>query len=285
MKSFKPTVLTGCLSILALTSAGSSFAAEIPQGKITGSAIVHTETSMKLAIENAWTAFPKTLTGGNDFNGLLKDAPKLSGKAPVLVFVHGSGGINPQIKLFQKWLAETLGVASIMLDSMQLLDRMKYSSPIPPEEYEKVHALRASELKAAVYYVSKAPWFDGRLAIAGTSEGGVTVARYQAAANAPKEKARIIFSWSCEDNYHVTAHRTAIPNDLPVLNVMSATDKFFSASNPYIGNKAAVGHCGKALANNPNAEIVLIPKAPHTLLNLTQTHEVVEGFLKDRLLK
>lgn len=102
MKSFKPTVLTGCLSILALTSAGSSFAAEIPQGKITGSAIVHTETSMKLAIENAWTAFPKTLTGGNDFNGLLKDAPKLSGKAPVLVFVHGSGGINPQIKLFQK---------------------------------------------------------------------------------------------------------------------------------------------------------------------------------------
>lgn len=184
-----------------------------------------------------------------------------------------------------KGLAETLGVASIMLDSMQLLDRMKYSSPIPPEEYEKVHALRASELKAAVYYVSKAPWFDGRLAIAGTSEGGVTVARYQAAANAPKEKARIIFSWSCEDNYHVTAHRTAIPNDLPVLNVMSATDKFFSASNPYIGNKAAVGHCGKALANNPNAEIVLIPKAPHTLLNLTQTHEVVEGFLKDRLLK
>ena len=82
----------------------------------------------------------------------------------------------------------------------------------------------------------------------------------------------------------MTAPRTTISKDLPVLILMSTTDKFFSASNPYIGNKAAVGHCGKALADNSNAEIVLIPKAPHTLFNLMQTHEVIEGFLKDRLL-
>ena len=81
---------------------------------------------------------------------------------------------------------------------------MTYSSPIPREDYEKIHSLRSSELSAAV-----------------------AVARYVPAPDAVRETGRIIFSWSCEDNYHVTAHRTAVPNDLPVLNIMSATDKYF----------------------------------------------------------
>lgn len=139
---------------------------------------------------------------------------------------------------------------------------MTYSSPIPREDYEKIHSLRSSELTAAV-----------------------AVARYVPAPDAVREKGRIIFSWSCEDNYHVTAHRTAVPNDLPVLNIMSATDKYFSTANSYIGNEQAAGHCAKALADNPNASIVLIPKAPHTLMNVPQAREAVEGFLKDRLLK
>lgn len=66
---------------------------------------------------------------------------------------------------------------------------------------------------------------------------------------------------------------------------MSATDKYFSKANSYLGNDAALGHCGRALAKNRFASIVLIPEAPHTLLNLPQTHQVVEGFLKERLLK
>ena len=236
-------------------------------------------------MQHAWTALPASVTGGQVYEGIYSAGPKTVAKAPALIFVHGSGGLNPNIKKFQIWLAAEQGIASICADSFQLPDRMTYSSPIPREDYEKIHSLRSSELTAAVAFLQMQPWFDGRFVIAGTSEDAVAVARYVPAQAAVREKGRIIFSWSGEDNYHVVSHKTAVPNDLPVLNIMSATDKYFSTANSYIGNEQAAGHCAKALADNPNASIVLIPKAPHTLMNVPQAREAVEGFLKDRLLK
>lgn len=119
---------------------------------------------------------------------------------------------------------------------------------------------------AAVEFLAKQPWFNGRFVIAGTSEGAVAVARYVRAEAAPAEAGRIIFSWSCENNYHVVQHKTRIPDGMPVLNIMSSKDKYFSQANPYLGNHEAVGNCSKALQGNPNARIVLIKDAPHTLM-------------------
>ena len=45
----------------------------------------------------------------------------------------------------------------------------------------------------------------------------------------------------------------------------------------------AQGHCGAALADNKNATVVLIPGAPHTLLNLPAARHATEGFLRDLL--
>jgi len=39
------------------------------------------------------------------------------------------------------------------------------------------------------------------------------------------------------------------------------------------------GHCGATLREHKNTTIVLIPGAPHTLLNLPQAHTVVEAWL------
>lgn len=163
---------------------------------------------------------PASVTGDKTYEGTNIRAPETKGKAPAVIFVHGSGGINPQIKAFQKRLADELGIASFTADSFQLPDRMTYTSPIDPMDYEKIHALRASELTAAVEFLTKQPWFNGRFVIAGTSEGAVAVARYVRAAAAPAEAGRIIFSWSCENNYHVVQHKTRIPDGMPVLNIM-----------------------------------------------------------------
>ena len=94
---------------------------------------------------------------------------------------------------------------------------------------------------------------------------------------------RMVFSWSCENNYFVEQHRTALPADRPVLNVMSSTDVFFSPSNAWLGNTAARGHCADALKDNKMASVVLIPGAPHTLMNLPQARHATAGFLKDLL--
>lgn len=95
-----------------------------------------------------------------------------------------------------------------------------------------------------------------------------------------REKAKLIFSWSCESNYHVEVPRSVLPDDLPVLNVMSLADKYFSSANSYLDNGAAFGYAREALKNNPNASILLLPQAPHTLLNLPQVHAAAAEILQ-----
>ena len=259
--------------------AGTATVHAIPKGEITGRAVSHTPESAKAAMYQATLVLPAALTGGAVFSGLMRDAPRdLKGKAPVVVFMHGSSGLSLKaIGEWQQWLA-TQGVASVAPDSFALPDRLTYKSPIEKSVYEQIHTLRASEIRLAADALKGLAWVDSdRLILAGTSEGATSVARY-----AGNEFAgRILYSWSCENNYFVTEHKSALPQNQPVLNVMSSTDNFFSASNPWLGNAAPQGHCGQALKDNKAATIVLIPGAPHTLMNLPQARNATAAFFRD----
>jgi len=265
--------------LLAATQAWSQ--APAPQGEIKGQAIVHTPESARAVVANGALVLPGAATGGAVSTGAFKDAPRdVRARVPVVVFLHGSSGLGLKaIGEWQQWLA-TMGIASFAPDSFALPGRVTYTSPVAKDFYEKIHALRGSEITLAVQALKDSPWADPRrLVLAGTSEGATAVARYAGDAFA----ARMIFSWSCEDNYFVEAHRTAVRPDQPVLNVISATDPFFSRSNAWLGQPAAVGHCAAAFKDHPKASIVLIPGAPHTLLNLPAARQVVAGFLQDAL--
>ena len=222
-------------------------------GEIRGAATVHTAASLAAAWAQASVALPASVTGAAPFLGRWKDMPKGSGaKVPVVVFLHGSSGLGLKaIGEWQAWLA-SLGYASVAPDSFALPDRAVYGSPVDKEFYEKIHALRASEIAPAV-------------------------ARYAG----PEFAARLIYAWSCEDNYFVQGHATRLLPDQPVLNVISAVDPFFSLQNKYLGNPDAKGHCAAAFAGAKQATIVVIPGAPHTLLTLPQTKAVTRSFLKD----
>jgi dienelactone hydrolase len=251
----------------------------IPKGEVMGKAVVHTPASAKAVMDQAAVVLPAAITGGAIFTGSLKDTPaQTRGKAPVVVFMHGSSGLSLKaIGEWQQWLA-TQGVASIAPDSFALPDRLTYKSPVEKSIYEQIHALRASEIKLAVDALKSLPWADtSRLVLAGTSEGAPAVARY----TGNEFAGRILYSWSCENNYFVTAHQSALPQDKPVLNVMSSTDVFFSPSNTWLGNPTALGHCGQALKDNKLASIVLIPGAPHTLMNLPQARNATAAFFRD----
>jgi hypothetical protein len=266
-------------ALLAMTPlAWAQAPAPAPAGEITGTAVVHTVESARAVMDRAALVLPARVTGGAVYAGPLKDAPtQVRERAPVVVFLHGSSGLALKaIGEWQLWLAE-LGIASVAPDSFALPDRLTYKSPIPVETYERVHALRLSEVALAVATVRTAPWADpARMVLAGTSEGAPAVARYRGSEFA----GRIVFSWSCEDNYFVRSHDTAIPADRPVLNVISLSDPFFSPSNSWLGNPAARGHCGAALKDHKQASVVLIPGAPHTLINLPAARQPVEGFLR-----
>ena len=255
--------------------------AQAPAGAVTGTETTHTQASAREVILGAQVALPASVTGGAVYFGPLRTAPATTGSsAPVVVFMHGSSGLGLKaIGEWQQWLAN-MGIASLAPDSFAVPNRLTYKSPVDKAVYEKVHALRGSEITLAVQAIKGLAWADpSRAVLAGTSEGAAAVARYTGTEFA----GRIIFSWSCEDNYFVQTHLSALPDDKPVLNVISSTDPFFSRSNSWLGNPSAAGHCGAALKANKQASVVLIPGAPHTLLNLPAARHPVEGFLKDVL--
>jgi dienelactone hydrolase len=178
---------------------------------------------------------------------------------------------------WQRWLAG-MGIASVAPDSFALPDRVVYKSPVDKPTYEKIHALRESEIRLALEALRSAPWADAsRLVLAGTSEGAVSVARWRGNEFA----GRVLFAWSCENNYFVEEHRTSLPASEPVLNVISSTDPFFSPANSWLGNPTAKGHCGDQLRDHKQSAVVLIPGAPHTLLNLPAARHATAGFLRD----
>lgn len=249
-------------------------------GSIHGTVRSHSPESLAASWQNGVLI---TAVSGKAQEITVKEAQNLTPK-PVVLFMHGSSGVNPQIREFATWLAESFDITCVMPDSMQLKDRITYSSPVSRQDYEDVHRMRLDELNNAMQQLKDAPWFDGRVVIAGTSEGGVCVARFNREQSSLKEQGRMIFSWSCENNYHVSEHASCIPDDLPVLNVMSATDKFFSKANSYLDCDDALGYAGNVLKNNTVSTIALIPNAPHTLFNLPHCRDVIEGFLKRNLL-
>lgn len=241
-------------------------------GKMSGTADKHTADSLMASFENAWFAAAR-----GAFEGKLSDAPENLPAAPILLFAHGSSGIGAPLKAFARFVS-SLGWSFLAPDSFVFPDRITYSSPVSRENYERVHAMRSQELDYAARHLDEAPGFSGRYAVAGTSEGGVAAARFTAP-EGRRESGRILFSWPAEDNYHVVSHQTHIPDDVPVLNIMSAEDKYFSRANPWLANPDALGHAGRTLAHHPQTSILLIPGAPHTLFALPQTESAVRAFL------
>jgi dienelactone hydrolase len=248
-----------------------------PAGEIKGDAWVHTRDSLAASVQQADVCLPAAVTGNAVFCGKFKDMPKVGAKAvPVVLFLHGSSGLGLKaIGEWQQWLAG-LGYASVAPDSFALPGRVTYKSPIDKASYERVHALRASEIGPMLAALKAQAWADpAQLVLAGTSEGSVPVARH--AGN--EFAARILYAWSCESNYFVQEPRNAFEPGKPVLNVISSTDPFFSRSNSWLGNADAKGHCGAVLKDNTRAAVVLVPDAPHTLLNMAAARSATAGFL------
>lgn len=268
--------------VVAVVAAGSAAAwAQAPQGEVQGRATQHTDASAVAVVQQARVVLPAAVTAGALYAGTWANLPRETrGKAPVVVFLHGSSGLGlPAIAEWQAWLA-TRGIASVAPDSFALPERITYKSPVSKELYERIHALRASEITLALNAVRAAPWADpARIVLAGTSEGATAVARY----GGPGLAGRMVFAWSCEANYFVERPDSVFPPEQPVLNVISSTDPFFSPSNTWLGNPAAKGHCGDALRDHKRATITLIPGAAHTLLNLPAARHAVAGFLDDVL--
>ncbi|CAL74772.1 hypothetical protein; putative signal peptide [Bradyrhizobium sp. ORS 278] len=269
-------LLRPLLAAVSLLLATAVLGADKP-GETKGSALEPSAENLALTWAKANLVLPRTLAGGRRWEGHAEDAPDVIGIAPLVVVMHGSSGVAPAIKEFQVWLADELGVASVAPDSLAIPDRLTYTSPVDVALYERVHALRQAELENALKTSRDWSWVDRqRVVIAGTSEGSVAVGRY----TGKDVAARLIYSWSCEDNYFVMAPKLGIGAKEPVLNAISARDPYFSAANPWNKDRAVTGSCAAALKDDPKAEVMVIDADVHTILNRPEVRERSAQFLR-----
>ncbi|MDN0082579.1 hypothetical protein QU487_07400 [Crenobacter sp. SG2305] len=195
---------------------------------------------------------------------------------PLVLFLHGSSGLNEQTRRYQCWLSQVLGVATLAPDSFASPNRPRYRSPATIAEYEAVHRLRQAEIRTALAALPQLGWVDRqRLVLAGSSEGAVAVARWRG----NEFLGRIIYSWTCEDNYFVDKADNGFSRDCPILNILSDNDPFFGASSDFNCGLAVLGDSRAALREMANARMVILPNAPHTLYNLPAAHTHTRDFL------
>ena len=219
---------------------------------------------------------------GGVWQGTLRHLPPTSTAAPLplLIFLHGSSGLNPATRAYQAWLAAGLGIASLAPDSFSRPNRPRYQSPAPTAQYEAVHALRLQEIATALAALPLLPWVDGgKLLLAGSSEGGVAAARWRGHEFA----GRLIYGWSCEDNYFVEKADNGFDAGCPLLNILSDADPFFGCDSEYNRGRQVDGDSRRALAGMPQAKLVLLPNAPHTLYNLPEARALTADFLRGLL--
>jgi dienelactone hydrolase len=245
--------------------------------------LAHTPASARALVAQARVAVPAQILAPGPLFAPLSALPTLRGGASqrvaLVIFLHDSAGLaDEEIGAWQQWLAEA-GIASIAPDSMLAPGRPSVTGALGVEAMESIHALRASEIGLMLTAVHDLPWVDlSRVVLAGSGEGAVAVARYSGHAVA----ARMLFGWSCEDNFFVEHHRTVASRE-PVLNIVSNRDPLFSRSNPALGRADATGNCANALQNTPVATVVLLPGAAHSVFNLPAARVLTLAWLKSTL--
>lgn len=251
--------------------------AEDKPGDVKGTTLEPTPDNLATTFAKANLVLPASLTGGARWQGFAADAPQVTGKAPLVILLHGSSGVAAAVKDFQIWLADALGLASVAPDSLAIEGRLTYVSPVSVDIYEGVHKLRLAELEHALQASRAWAWVDrARIVLAGTSEGSVATSRYSGSESA----ARLIYSWSCEANYFVDAPRPGFGPEEPVFNAISARDPYFSPKNPWNKDYAVTGTCAGALQGNPRAKVFVVDADVHTILNRPEVREATADFLK-----
>jgi dienelactone hydrolase len=267
--------LFACLAA-ALMMAAHPAIAQLKPGDTEGTTLDPTPGNLAATFAKANLVLPASLTHGERWQGLASAAPEVTGRAPLVILLHGSSGIAPAVKDFQIWLADTLGLASVAPDSLAIEGRLTYSSPVAIDIYERVHALRLAELNYALNASKAWAWVDrARIVLAGTSEGSVAVSRYAGTESA----ARLIYSWSCEANYFVDRPRPGFGSTEPVFSAISARDPYFSPANSWNKDYAVTGTCAAALKDNPNAVNFVVDADVHTILNRADVREATAAFL------
>jgi len=268
------------LSFLVFSVFGlwTSFAmgAKLDLGAIEPSQMAETYPDFEQSLNRAVVGVPGSmLESGKDFYGHyedMKDLKFVAGKkAPVVVYMHGSGQAIDRSSEFPKlkwdygygeWVTQA-GYIFVAPDSYGMKDRPSFSSPVPKENYEHVHNIRQAEIaQAARSLVTQSYANTDEMYLLGVSEGAMAAARY----HGKEFKGRLVVSWSCEPGYFTDYPKVGAGSKNPFLNIIGARDFYFGKDAPYsTGYAKNTGNCATHLSvgNYKNARVIIYPESGH----------------------
>ena len=180
------------------------------------------------------------------------------GKHPVIVFLHGCGGLK-QPRAFID-----LGAVVVAPNSFASGIACKPDAKFMAQLIKGRHA----DVSYAVNQIKAAAWADpNKIVLAGFSNGGQTAATYPGG----EFKARVIVAWTC--NNPRVPEQNGVRGSGPVLAILGTADEFYKK----IGIS---GNCAEAVkGRGEGSQSILIQGGSHEILDHATTREAVAKFI------
>ncbi len=190
---------------------------------------------------------------GGKCAGEIKD-----GKHPVIVFLHGCGGVRPP----RPFLAQ--GAIVVVPDSFAEGAACKPDA----QRMARLIKTRHGDVSYAVAQIKNAAWADpNRFVLAGFSNGAQSTATYPGG----EFKARVIVAWTC--NNPRVPEQNGVRGSGPALALLGSADEFFKK----IGIS---GNCADAVkGRGEGSQSILISGGGHEIMDHATTRDAVAKFI------
>lgn len=192
---------------------------------------------------------------------------------PVVLFMHGCGGIGNRDQDAHKWaeLIAAAGYIAVLPDSLARSDRPRSCDTVARKAglFPGVYEMRRGEIVHAADEIRRAPWFDGRtLLLMGYSEGAILVTT----AKLEGFNGVVATSWTC--NIAGVPHLDGInvPKATPLLTLVHESD-------PWFQNPIFKGSCADRFEGRPDARHITVPGQGHGTYKSEAARLAVTEFL------
>jgi poly(3-hydroxybutyrate) depolymerase len=208
----------------------------------------------------------------------LKTAPnkvKVDKPLPVVVYLHGCTGIDPDHDVRWGVFIKGLGYIAVLPDSMARPGRRPNCDPRTKRGglFPQAHAMRQEEIRYALEQLKKSPWADAKnIFLMGHSEGGQAAARDTLA----DFRGIIISGWTCTDSTRVAFDGIFAPLETPVLTLEWDHDAWREGTPQQ-------GSCANKFGERKKAGQVLFHGAQHSTYDQREARNAVAQFLKENL--